>query len=207
MNRRESGKLGGAATAEKFRLLFEKKVDEYNTSPVLCKFCKSPLEYKKRKNTFCNRSCAASFNNSKYPKVGSGRIEFSCLYCNTILKKLSTSKQRFCTKKCAGKHTVRNRIQVWLESEDETYYVKAAKQYILEQQEHRCAVCNMKDVWNDRPIVFILDHIDGNSDHNRRLNLRCVCPNCDSQLDTYKSKNRGKGRHKRRQRYAEGKSF
>jgi len=41
---------------------------------------------------------------------------------------------------------------------------------------------------------MILDHIDGNASHNTRDNLRCVCPNCDSQLDTYKSKNKNGSR-------------
>ncbi|WP_207206678.1 HNH endonuclease [Nocardioides ganghwensis] len=53
----------------------------------------------------------------------------------------------------------------------------------------------------------MLDHIDGDSSNNRRENLRLVCPNCDSQLETYKARNRGKGRAWRRQRYAEGKSY
>ena len=51
------------------------------------------------------------------------------------------------------------------------------------------------------------DHIDGDATNNRRENLRLVCPNCDSQLPTYKSRNRGKGRHFRRQRYANGQSY
>ncbi|WP_422750041.1 HNH endonuclease [Mycobacterium sp. WMMD1722] len=60
-------------------------------------------------------------------------------------------------------------------------------------------------VWLDFPLAFVLDHIDGDPSNNRRENL--VCPNCDSQLATYKGRNRGQGRHYRRQRYADGKSF
>ena len=30
----------------------------------------------------------------------------------------------------------------------------------------------------------------GTAKNNKRDNLRCICPNCDSQLDTYKSKNK-----------------
>lgn len=56
------------------------------------------------------------------------------------------------------------------------------------------------------PLVLVLDHIDGDST-NRRENLRLVCPNCDSQLETYKMRNRGGGRYLRRVRYAEGKSY
>jgi hypothetical protein len=54
---------------------------------------------------------------------------------------------------------------------------------------------------------LVLDHIDGNPTNNCRENLRLVCPNCDSQLATYKSRNRGNGRHYRRQRYADGQSY
>lgn len=57
------------------------------------------------------------------------------------------------------------------------------------------------------PLTLILDHIDGNPENNRRDNLRLICPNCDSQLPTYKSRNRGNGRAFRRQRYADGKSY
>lgn len=57
------------------------------------------------------------------------------------------------------------------------------------------------------PLALVLDHIDGNPDNNHRDNLRLVCPNCDSQLPTFKSRNRGNGRSFRRQRYHEGKSY
>ena len=56
----------------------------------------------------------------------------------------------------------------------------------------------MSNTWNNKPLVFILDHIDGNADNNYRNNLRLVCPNCDSQLDTYKSKNKNSARAKYR---------
>ena len=71
------------------------------------------------------------------------------------------------------------------------------KRYILNKQGHRCAICGITNVWNGKPISFIIDHIDGNAANNLESNLRCVCPNCDSQLDTYKSKNKNSARSSR----------
>lgn len=52
-----------------------------------------------------------------------------------------------------------------------------------------CSICNNKNIWNGKPIVFILDHINGINNDNRIENLRYACPNCNSQLETTGSKN------------------
>jgi hypothetical protein len=57
------------------------------------------------------------------------------------------------------------------------------------------------------PLALVLDHIDGDPTNNRRENLRLICLNCDSRLPTYKSRNRGRGAHYRRRRYADGQSY
>lgn len=75
------------------------------------------------------------------------------------------------------------------------YTLKSVKRFILDEQDHKCAICGMPEIWNNKPLVFIIDHIDGNAANNYRLNLRCICPNCDSQLDTYKSKNKNSARY------------
>ena len=82
------------------------------------------------------------------------------------------------------------------------YSPKTFKDIILKEQNNKCAICGMTTEWNNKPIVFILDHIDGHASNNKRDNLRCICPNCDSQLDTYKSKNKNGDRHYYRYRYS-----
>ena len=72
------------------------------------------------------------------------------------------------------------------------------KSDILNEQNGICAICWCKQEHNNKPLVFILDHIDGNADNNNRENLRLICPNCDSQLDTFKSKNKNSARAKYR---------
>ena len=81
------------------------------------------------------------------------------------------------------------------------------RDYIASYQQHRCAICHMPTEWQGRPLHLVLDHRDGDSSNNHRENLRLICPNCDSQLPTFKARNKGNGRHYRRQRYAEGKSY
>jgi HNH endonuclease len=79
--------------------------------------------------------------------------------------------------------------------------------YLADAQSGCCAICDSASTWLGLPLALVLDHIDGNPTNNRRENLRLVCPNCDSQLPTYKSRNRGNGRSYRRQRYANGQSY
>ena len=85
------------------------------------------------------------------------------------------------------------------------YNVRAYKNDILKEQGGVCAICGMKPEWNGKELIFIIDHIDGFASHNYRDNLRCICPNCDSQLDTYKSKNKHGERIYYRVRYAKAK--
>ena len=56
----------------------------------------------------------------------------------------------------------------------------------------------MQDTWNNKELHFILDHIDGDASNNWENNLRLICPNCDSQLDTYKSRNKNSARTHRK---------
>ncbi len=53
-----------------------------------------------------------------------------------------------------------------------------------------CAICSQVPQWNGYPLTLRLDHVNGKRNDHRITNLRFVCPNCDSQLPTYCSKNR-----------------
>lgn len=53
-----------------------------------------------------------------------------------------------------------------------------------------CELCGVGENWNGGILSLRLDHINGNNKDYRLENLRIICPNCDSTLETYCSKNR-----------------
>ena len=77
-----------------------------------------------------------------------------------------------------------------------TYARHKLKERIIKQKmiDYCCSICFNIGIWLDKPMPLILDHINGTNNDNRLENLRFVCSNCDSQLDTYKSRNRKSGR-------------
>ena len=131
-----------------------------------------------------------------------------CLGCGATLSK--RSQKVYCGNACQAIARRNSSIELWLKSGEawvdsrRGHYIRA---YLSAAQSGCCAVCGSAATWQGSALTLILDHIDGNPTNNRRENLRLVCPNCDSQLPTYKSRNRGSGRAFRRKRYADGKSY
>ena len=78
--------------------------------------------------------------------------------------------------------------------ENSTYTRHSVKARIRNRNliEYHCAICGIEPMWHGQPMPLILDHINGVNNDNRLENLRFVCSNCDSQLPTYKAKNKRK---------------
>jgi hypothetical protein len=55
-----------------------------------------------------------------------------------------------------------------------------------------CVFHTQPMIWNGKLIKPIMDHSNGNNSDNRPDNLRFLCPNCDSQLQTRGGGNRGR---------------
>ena len=124
--------------------------------------------------------------------------------CSKCGKKISAeNKSGFC-QSCLVIHRREEKVRNWLETGDTGFTVDttirgAIRDYILQSQNNQCAICGMLNEWNGAELNFVLDHIDGDASNSSRDNLRLVCPNCDSQLPTFKSRNKNSARNKRKE--------
>lgn len=149
---------------------------------------------------FCCSACNASYNNKTNhwrKQKGILKVLSNCLNCGTTCKKVGA---KYCSTQCQADYTLKRKVESGLASP------RTLKRYLLKEHGNKCWSCGITD-WNKKPIVMELEHIDGNSENNNLENLSLICPNCHSQTSTYKAKNAGNGRHSRRIRYAQGKSF
>jgi hypothetical protein len=129
-----------------------------------------------------------TFNNKISPKKI--KIIKQCVFCKKDFSNKHTSTQIHCSQKCSNDHKTHT-----IETEGFPNCWNANKRirkYLVEKHGNNCMICGQSgDNWNGKPMTLIVDHIDGKSNNNQLDNLRIVCPNCDSQLPTYKGRNRG----------------
>jgi hypothetical protein len=70
----------------------------------------------------------------------------------------------------------------------DSHYSRASlkrRLYTSGLKERRCELCGQDEIWRECRISLILDHINGMPTDNRLENLRIVCPNCASTLETH----------------------
>lgn len=122
--------------------------------------------------------------------LGKKRVRKSCPVCESLIENKSS---KYCSTACAGTQNSLDAYRKYLNNQQswcKFRSIATLKPHILREQDNKCAICQITPIWNGTKLVLIIDHIDGDATNNMRTNLRLVCPNCDSQLPTFKSKNK-----------------
>lgn len=167
---------------------------------------------------FCSQNCSAIFVNLsngdnkliEYGITKNGEKLYKiCINCEKeflIERKRMSETRKFCTNVCHKDYE--EKIRFHNVENNGNASKKTIKAYLIKKYGNKCMECGWNKVnptTNKIPVE--LEHIDGNSENNKLENLKIICPNCHSLTPTYKSLNKGKGRHKRMERYKEGKSY
>lgn len=165
-------------------------------------FSKQPNQVKKSKNHFCSRSCAATYNNKKYPKRSINRDHPACLFCNKDL--ISINKHtKYCSNQCQFDHKHALYIERWLNGEETgnkgtqklVVVSRHVKRWLRETRGNRCQKCRWCEINPvTQKVPVEADHIDGNAQNTTPENLQLICPNCHSLTPTFRALNTGNGR-------------
>ena len=198
MSKREAGSIAGANRKRKC-------LEEYYKNPNKCLACGKTIEVRDserpsdaRAKKFCNRSERATYYNTRRKKPLPDAI---CEDCGaTIRRERSSSgwisQRRFCN----------DCIQRRKSADPEAILIPNSrvgrgclKKYLIKHNliPYKCQQCGGGDSWEGKPLVLVIDHINGIRNDNRIENLRFLCPNCNSQMDTFCGKNTRKVKAKK----------
>lgn len=182
----------------------EQSLRKYYDNPNYCKYCGEIIIIRPndtvsdaKKKIFCNEKCCYEYRTANI------KPRRKCSICGV---EIGNQNQSGLCPTCLKNKNNEEKIQKWKETGDTGCIATATlrnciRDYIFEKQNRQCAICGMNNKWNGQELHFILDHIDGDAANNFEYNLRLICPNCDSQLDTYKSKNKNSARNNRKKYY------
>ena len=163
--------------------------------------------------SFCSRSCSSKFNNRnpdrrhKKDTIKREDVEFaasktkSMLSASKYLNIKFTSFKRYAEKyglykpNQAGVGISRNTLiplnDIIFNNKYPNYSTLSLKVRLIKEGilQNTCNSCGITK-WMNKNISLELHHKDGNNKNHNLVNLEILCPNCHSQTDTYKNRNR-----------------
>lgn len=188
----EVPRLGGIANAKKLKAAAR---ELYYRCPGICLKCGSVIHMLEserrsdvRRKKFCNRSCAAQFNNSATPKR-QRTVRKKCAGCDKDIR----SKSLLC-RKCSGLRALKSRPRTkeelfatrsgWQSARTEIrrhaalVYIRTGKPMACRQcgYSKHVEICHLNAV-SKFPGMATIDEINDPS------NLEALCPNCHWEFD------------------------
>lgn len=105
--------------------------------------------------------------------------------------KLNCYKPNQCGKGLHKTSTTGYKLEDILSGKHPGYQSFKLKNKLIESglKQNVCECCGISE-WHGKPLNMELHHKDGNTNNNNLDNLELLCPNCHSQTDNFRSKNK-----------------
>ena len=156
-----------------------------------CKKCGKEFTPKKGLISFCSLSCRNSRERTDEIK---NKISESVKKSEKF-KQAQINKVKFIDYKKISEKSKETWNKKLLEEDFNTLSFERLRKRVKLEQSNKCNLCGI-DSWNGKPLTLELEHKDGNHHNNERENLECLCPNCHSQTDTWRGKNKTNKKNK-----------
>jgi len=121
---------------------------------------------------------------------------YHCLQCKAPFKfKGHSYDHKYCDNKCQAQHSRAQRLEEWKNGKawntrNIPGWIKDQNGFLAQRDGYKCSECGIKGTYNSKPLVLECDHIDGVPTNHKPSNLRLLCPNCHSQTETFKGRNK-----------------
>ncbi len=128
------------------------------------------------------------------------KIRQKCLCCE---KETARAGYTYCSNACQLEYQRQDYLKNWKEGKVSGLQSLGIvsvhiKRFLRKKYDDKCCLCGWSKINPKTGVVpLVADHIDGNWRNNVEINLRLICPNCDSLTATYAGLNRGNGRRNR----------
>lgn len=141
-----------------------------------------------KNGTFCSRACANSRQFSVAAKLKKSKANKS------FWKSVSQEEREMRRVRLAEYNRSQEKRDAvrstWLQKQGwDGLSWETKRRLVKEDQNQTCDKCKL-DTWLGLPITLEVDHINGIGDDDRRENLVALCPNCHSQTESWRGRNK-----------------
>ena len=156
-----------------------------------CKKCGNDFTPQKGLKSYCSLACRNSRERSEETKQ---KISIGVSNSEKFIKGI-IDRNKLIDYKQIGKQLKEIANNKILDADFSTLSYERLKKRIVLEQSSKCNHCGINS-WNGKPITLELEHKDGNHSNNKRDNLEAICPNCHSQTETWRGRNKQNKRNK-----------
>jgi Zn finger protein HypA/HybF involved in hydrogenase expression len=156
-----------------------------------CKKCGNDFTPQKGLKSYCSLACRNSRERSEETKQ---KISIGVSNSEKFIKGI-IDRNKLIDYKQIGKQLKEIANNKILDADFSTLSYERLKKRIVLEQSSKCNHCGINS-WNGKPITLELEHKDGNHSNNQRDNLEAICPNCHSQTETWRGRNKQNKRNK-----------